>query len=390
LFNKKASLWVNGRKKSTHINFTSKTVWMHCASLGEFEQGRPVLEAIKRKYPHYPIVLSFFSPSGFEIRKNYPEADKVIYRPLDTPHHAEKIINDINPALVIWVKYEFWWNHLSALKKRNIPVLLISGIFRSSQPFFKWYGSLWRKGIQSFRFLFLQDKISVNLLHSIQVNNTAEIGDTRFDRVAELAENKIELADIKNFIGNCPLIVAGSTWQKDENILKDSIPLFKDVKWIIAPHDVNPTNIERIKNEFRNSICYYDLLSIKQTNQSCNILIIDTIGLLSSIYQYADIAYIGGGFGKGIHNILEAAVYGIPVLFGPNHFKFKEAVELIEMGGAFSTSNRQDFTKKVSVLLNEKNTIKETGEIAKNYVSKQTGASEKIIDYITLNRLLTN
>lgn len=388
--NKRAGLWIKGRKDAEKFHFKEKTIWMHCASLGEFEQGRPIIELLKIKYPHYPIVISFFSPSGYEIRKNYPLANKVIYLPLDTTTQAKKIINSINPAIVIWVKYEFWWNHLAELKRRNIPVILIAAIFRKSQPFFKWYGQSWRKGIKLFHFLFVQNIKSLELLNSININNAAIIGDTRFDRVKEIADTKTDIPFIKEFINGHKVIVAGSTWEADEKLFAATINNFENIKLIIVPHDIDPANIIRLKKNFNKSLCYSEVINNNTIIQSINILILDSIGLLSTLYQYADIVYVGGGFGKGIHNILEPAVYGVPILFGPNHQKFAEATEMINRGGGFCIKNSIDFTSTVMTLLNNNEALFLAGKNSKDYVLSNLGATEKINDYIKLNRLLTN
>jgi len=388
--NKRAGLWIKGRKDAEKFHFKEKTIWMHCASLGEFEQGRPIIELLKIKFPHYPIVISFFSPSGYEIRKNYPLANKVIYLPLDTTTQAKKIINSINPAIVIWVKYEFWWNHLAELKRRNIPVILIAAIFRKSQPFFKWYGQSWRKGIKLFHFLFVQNIKSLELLNSININNAAIIGDTRFDRVKEIADTKTDIPFIKEFINGHKVIVAGSTWEADEKLFAATINNFENIKLIIVPHDIDPANIIRLKKNFNKSLCYSEVINNNTIIQSINILILDSIGLLSTLYQYADIVYVGGGFGKGIHNILEPAVYGVPILFGPNHQKFAEATEMINRGGGFCIKNSIDFTSTVMTLLNNNEALFLAGKNSKDYVLSNLGATEKINDYIKLNRLLTN
>ena len=389
-FNKKADLWIKGRIETEKFHFKEKTIWMHCASLGEFEQGRPLIELLKIEYPQYPIIISFFSPSGYEIRKNYPLANKVIYLPLDTTANAIKIIDSINPAFVIWVKYEFWWHHLAEIKKRNIPVILTAAIFRDSQPFFKWYGQSWRKGIQLFHFLFLQNKTSLELLNSININNAAIVGDTRFDRVKKIADTQTDIPFIKDFINGCKVIVAGSTWEADEKLFTPTTINLKNIKFIIVPHDIHPANIIRLKKNFKNSASYSEVIKNDALAQSTNFLIIDSIGLLSTLYQYANIVYVGGGFGKGIHNILEPAVYGVPVLFGPNHEKFAEAIEMINRGGGFCIKNSIDFTSTVMTLLNNNEAISLAGKNSKDYVLSNLGATEKINAYIKLNRLLTN
>lgn len=387
-FNKKAAQWISGRKQFPSLNLNQKSIWMHCASLGEFEQGRPVLEAMNKAFPDYPIVLSFFSPSGYEIRKNYALADKVIYLPLDTPQHAKKLIAQINPALVLWVKYEYWLNQLTALNKNNIPILLISGQFRSSQPFFKWYGGLWKQTLSGFNQLFVQQENSLLLLQTIQLDKIASIsGDTRFDRVCEIADHPKPIQEILNFFEQKQVIVAGSTWMKDEILLSKFIQKNHQAKLIIVPHEVNEKRTNEIQSLFPNAILFSEWNS--ETNPQANVLIVNTIGLLSRLYQYATITYVGGGFNKGIHNTLEAAVYGKPVLFGPHFHKFSEAIEMIENKCAFSVNNELEFTAIANNLLNDENLLMETGKEAKEYVYAKKGATEKIVDYVKSKRLLT-
>ncbi len=363
---------------------------MHCASLGEFEQGRPVIERMKKEWPSIPVVISFFSPSGFEIRKNYSVADKIIYLPVDTPKNAKKIIDEINPALVIWVKYEYWMNCLNELKKRKIPVLLIAGIFRHNQPFFKWYGRLWVKTLSAFEHLFVQNKESIFQLDKIGIKNASISGDTRFDRVIEIAEH-IEFIDgIEKFKQNKKLIIAGSTWNKDEALLAELSNENPEINFIIVPHEIHQNNLNRIKKTFKNAAFFSDWVK-KQTDWvGVNVLIVDSIGLLASIYKYADITYIGGGFQKGIHNTLEAAVYGKPIIFGPRYHKFAEAIELINKKGAFSVNNFAELKKTTDYLFSNKDILKNAGENSRRFVYSNKGATETIVNYVKLNRLLTN
>lgn len=387
-FNKKAGLWISGRKKSSLKPLKQKSIWMHCASLGEFEQGRPVLEAIKKIFPEYPIVLSFFSPSGYEIRKNYPLADLVTYLPLDTPENAEKFVNDINPALVLWIKYEYWLNHLAVLKKKEIPVLLISGHFRTSQPFFKWYGKIWKAALSGFEHLFVQHQSSINLLQQIDINSKATVsGDTRFDRVSEIALNPVCIPEIESFSSNNQVIVAGSTWPRDEIILSTFLQKNPEYKLIVVPHEVNEKRIKELISVFPSAVLFTEYKEI--TNCTSRIMIVDAIGILSSIYQYAAVSYIGGGFNKGIHNTLEAAVYGKPVVFGPNYQKFREAVEMIEAGCAFPVENENDLYLIAQNFLRNETHLKAAGEKAKAYVSIHSGATKHIMDYVKSNLLFT-
>ncbi len=374
------------------MSFTEKTIWMHCASLGEFEQGRPLLEEIKKQYPSYKIVLSFFSPSGYEVMKNYPGADLVFYLPIDNNKNANKIIDDLNPGLVLWVKYEYWYYYLAALKKRRIPVLLVSGIFRKNQPFFKWYGDIWRKMLGCFDYIFLQDKESIALLHSINLKeNTIMTGDTRFDRVIAIAEKREAVKYIKEFTGNHHVLVAGSTWEEDEIELLHFVKANPQIKFIIAPHEILEANLVDVKKEFKNSIFYSSLTEALKLPDEINVLIIDNIGMLSKLYQYADVTYVGGGFGnEGVHNVLEAAVYGKPVVIGPVYEKYTEAKGLVESGGAISVNGPLELENTLNLLFNNKEALIKSSEASKKFVYNNKGATKKIIDHIQRNRLLIN
>ena len=389
IWNPKARLWVDGRKHFPVFNSEKKKIWFHCASLGEFEQGRPVLEALKDKFPQYEIVLSFFSPSGYEIRKNYPLADHVIYLPIDTPKNAQKLIETINPALVIWVKYEYWFHYLSQLKSKNIPVILISGIFRRSQPFFKPYGGFWKNILKSFNLIYVQDDTSVQLLKEIGITNAAISGDTRFDRVYAIAAENKTLPEIAAFTKNDFTVVAGSTWEEDENLLASFIQKNNSVKFIIAPHEISPSNLNRLKATFQNAIFYSEWK--KDMTSSSHVLIIDNIGMLSALYKYASVAFIGGGFNKsGIHNTLEAAVYGKPVFFGPNYKKFAEAAALVEKGAAYSVTSPSEFNKGLALFVQDENKLLATGKVSGEFVKSKIGATHIVVNYITENRLLIN
>lgn len=392
IWNKKAGKWVKGRKKFPELHFTKKTIWVHCASLGEFEQGRPALEALRMEFPGYPVVLSFFSPSGYEVRKNYPGADEIIYLPLDTSSNARKLVKMINPALVLWVKYEYWFHYLAELKKQEVPVVLVSGIFRKSQPFFKWYGGIWRKMLDFFEQLFVQNEESAELLRSLVHNDKINIGgDTRFDRVIAIAENKEPVKLIPGFIGNYPVLVAGSTWEDDEVELIHYVNQHPEIKFIIAPHEIDEINLQDVKKEFRNAVFYSDLEKGMQISKENNVLIIDNIGMLSRLYQYADVTYIGGGFGSdGIHNTLEAAVYGKPVIFGPVYEKFAEARALVAAGGAFSINNALELEKLLDSFFSNAVLKEKAGAASGQYVYSMKGATQKIIGYIKEKRLLIN
>lgn len=408
--NPKARKWIAGRKgifatiNSQLPTPGSQLVWMHCASLGEFEQGRPLLEELKRKYPGIKILLTFFSPSGYEVMKGYTGADHVFYLPLDSKENAKNFLDAVNPALVLWVKYEYWYYYLSAIRQRNIPVLLVSGIFRKSQPFFKSYGTIWKKMLESFTHFFVQHEESEQLLKSIGFTKHITInGDTRFDRVLEIADNFMPVEGIAEFCGNHPVIVAGSTWEEDEIELLHFVNVNKHIKFIIAPHEIDKSNLKDVKDEFPDSLFYSDLMgtpeaenqqagSTKTERPLANVLIIDNVGMLARLYKYATVAYVGGGFGaEGVHNVLEPAVYGKPVVFGPVYSKFNEATGLVNAGGAVGIDGGPVKLETIlNRLLNHEEERKSRGEAARQYVIENAGASKKIMQYIQENRLLTN
>jgi 3-deoxy-D-manno-octulosonic-acid transferase len=399
--NPKARKWILGRRNIfADINSklktqNSKPIWMHCASLGEFEQGRPLLEALKNTNPEQKIVLTFFSPSGYEVMKDYKGVDFVFYLPMDSLINAKRFLDAVNPSLVLWVKYEYWYYYLSALKQRSIPTLLVSGIFRKNQPFFKWFGEIWRQMLQSFTHFFVQNNESKELLATLGFTENVSLnGDTRFDRVLEIAENFTAVPHIEAFCGNDTVIVAGSTWEEDEIELLHFVNVHKNVKFIIAPHEIDKANLKDVKEEFPRSIFYSELNSGRLTtdDEQPNILIIDNIGMLSRLYKYATVAYVGGGYGAdGIHNVLEAAVYGKPVIFGPVYEKFDEAIGLVEAGGAISIDGGPVKLETIfNRLLNDEAERNERGAAAKKFVHENAGASKKIIQFIQEKRLLTN
>ncbi len=389
LFNHKASLWVNGRKQifkkiEDSLKPNEKIIWFHCASLGEFEQGRPLIEKIKRKKTDYKIFLTFFSPSGYEIRKDYEFADYIFYLPSDTPSNAKKLIKLLKPEIVFFVKYEFWFNYISQLKNNNIALYLVSGVFRKEQYFFKPWGGWFRKQLRNFTFFFLQDESSAQLLNQIGIENQLVSGDSRFDRVSEILDNKTELPIIDNFSNGKHVLCVGSSWPPDEEIILKYFSKEKvGIKLIIAPHDIGKKHIEEIKNKFRDfkTILYSEVVDGKEIKDN-DILIIDSIGLLNMIYQYAHIAYIGGGFGVGIHNLLEPAVYSIPVLYGPAHKHFREAVEMSQHKGGFPIENAEDFKETMSQLLSNKSFYNENALSAGNYIKSNTGATKIIFEKI--------
>ncbi|KAF0239239.1 MAG: 3-deoxy-D-manno-octulosonic-acid [Prolixibacteraceae bacterium] len=384
VFNDKARLFVRGRKNwranlAEKIDADAKYIWFHCASLGEFEQGRPVIEVLKQQFPDYKIVLTFFSPSGYEIRKNYPHADIVTYLPLDTKRNAAIFLNIVKPEKVFFVKYEFWYFYISELKKRNIPLFIISAIFRETQHFFKerpagrWY----RKMLFKVEHFFIQNEKSGELLKSIGISKYTVSGDTRFDRVATIAKSAKEIPIVEKFKGDSLLIIAGSTWNPDEELLAEFINQ-SSLKFIIAPHEVSDGNINRIHQLLKKPAVSFSKAAESEIHRF-QVLIIDSVGLLSSLYRYGNIAYIGGGFGVGIHNILEAAAFGSPVIFGPNYKKFKEAVDLTFEGGAFSISEYAELRKVLDNLIGNKTERIKASEICRNYVTKNVGSTKIVI-----------
>jgi 3-deoxy-D-manno-octulosonic-acid transferase len=391
LWNPKARLWVQGRQAKSWMSEKSggKTIWMHCASLGEFEQGRPVLEALKAAYPAYRIVLSFFSPSGYEVKKDYEGADAVYYLPMDGKNNAAQFIDALNPALVVWVKYEYWYYYLTGLQKRNIPVLLISGIFRPGQPFFTWYGRVWQQMLHCFTLLFVQNEASKNLLGTIGISDKVMVtGDTRFDRVLQLAAQAKEIPAIAAFCSGSRVMVAGSTWEEDEAELIHYVKAHPEVKFIIAPHEINAANLADVRKEFKGAI-FYSELGTMEPAPGTHVLIIDNIGMLSRLYRYADITYVGGGFGSdGVHNVLEAAVYGKPVVFGPEYEKYIEAAGLVDCGGAFSIEHALELEKLVNHLLADDIALAAAGKSAGDFVRQRAGAAKNIVRCIQEKRLL--
>ncbi len=390
LFNPKAKLWLAGRKQilkkiGNELKAENRPViWIHCSSLGEFEQGRPIIESLHRDMKTHALVLTFFSPSGFEVRKDYNQADYVFYLPLDTPKNVRKFLDFVKPALTVFVKYEFWLNYLNEIKKREIPAILMSAKFRSSQLFFKSYGQFYRKSIFAFEHIFVQDEVSKKLLNTIGYLQVSVAGDTRFDRVAEIAKNVRQFPEIQSFVSDKFVIVAGSTWEKDEDIIAGFLSRHpdEDFKLILAPHEINQHHLDQIKRKFKEPVLFYTGIEKSISAKNVRVLVIDTIGMLSSVYQYGSIAYIGGGFGKGIHNILEPATFGMPVIFGTNYQKFSEPVDLIRLKGGFSIKNEMDFDEIVSKFMSDKLLLKETGRISHAFVLKNCGAKKMILDHI--------
>lgn len=389
MLSEKMKLFVHGRKDvfetlQQKISTTDKTIWFHCASLGEFEQGVPIMEAMKKLKPDHKIVVSFFSPSGFEIKKNTPLADAVVYLPMDTPANAEKFVVAVHPSLSFFVKYEFWPNYLFELQKKNIPTFLVSGVFRKNQIFFKSYGSFMRKALRCINHFFLQDENSQVLLKSIGFNNVTVSGDTRFDRVSHQIEIDNTLKFAEDFKGNSLCIVCGSTWPEDEAVLLEYINASpENVKFIIAPHKIEIDKMEAFKNKIiKKTVLHSNKDEVNISEYS--VLIIDCIGLLSKLYSYADVAYLGGAMGKtGLHNILEPATFGVPIVIGKNYDEFPEAIRLQNLAGLFSVNNAAECNEILNKLINDANFRNKTGMICGHFVNKNTGATHKIVNYIT-------
>lgn len=388
--NSKARLWINGRislfeQMERKLVPGERRIWIHAASLGEFEQGRPIIEKIRADYPYYKIFLTFFSPSGYEVRNAYSGADYIFYLPVDSSKNATRLIDLVNPEKVFFIKYEFWYHYLSEIKKRNIPAYLCSAIFREDQLFFKSYGGWYRKMLSCFTFLFVQNEVSLKLLEKINFNNVKITGDTRFDRVADIAKQTRAFEEIKTFVDNKSCLIIGSSWEPDEEFVAQYInECTIELRFIIAPHEIHASHIEHLKKLIRKRVVCYSAYKSMQ-NEVYDVLIIDNIGMLSSLYSYGAVAYIGGGFGKGIHNILEAATFGLPVIFGPRFQKFQEAVELIKSGGAFSIENYEMLKHDLDILFTDPSFLKKASVVASQYVNDRTGATKKILDAVMLS-----
>ncbi|MGM0463338.1 MAG: 3-deoxy-D-manno-octulosonic acid transferase [Bacteroidota bacterium] len=384
LFNGKAATMLRGRRETFRkldscFREGDRVFWFHCSSLGEFEQGRPVMEKIKDEQPGIKILLSFYSPSGYSLRHNYDRADAVVYLPADTIRNARRFINMVRPERAIFIKYEFWFNYLYLLQKRNIPLYLISGIFRPSQPFFRWYGRYFLKRLKGFTRLFIQDSNSAAILESHNVNNYTVSGDTRFDRVMAVSRASEEIPLIEEFSSGSRVMVAGSSWPAEEEIIARYMNNnHEGLKYIIAPHNVADSNIDRIEKLIELPGMRYSRLNRNAVPADIRVLIIDSIGILSSVYRYADIAVIGGGFGRGIHNILEAATWSVPVMFGPRHDKFKEALDLIARGGAVMFDSYETFSAAADRFLGDAGSRETAGRAARTYINDNLGASDKI------------
>lgn len=383
LWNPKAKLWTTGRKAifermARAISPSDRVVWIHVASLGEFEQGRPVMEQIRKQYPEFKILLTFFSPSGYEVRKNYDGADYIFYMPIDTPRNVRRFLDIAHPEIAVFVKYEFWLNYLLNLKTRGVKTYVISSIFRRNSIFFRSYGFLWRRALRAFDHIFVQNDESRELLHEIGFDNVIVAGDTRFDRVAAIADAVKRIDAIETFKGDSPLFIAGSTWKPDEDILLPLIDANPQIKFVIAPHEMDEARINRIIDEVRGGAVRYTQCNARTLAES-RVLILDTVGILASVYRYASWAYIGGGFGVGIHNTLEAATFALPIAFGPNYDKFKEARDMVAIGAATKVESAEELKRWFAPLRDDNDLRARVSSAAKEYTVKNQGATSLIM-----------
>ncbi len=381
-FKEKPALMFNGRKDTMHRIATlpelQKPIWIHCASLGEFEQGRPIIEAIKKKDPNQQVVLTFFSPSGYEVRKDYELADYVFYLPSDTASNAQKFIDAIRPSKVLFVKYEFWYHYLKTLHQSNIPVYSVSSIFRPEHTFFKSYGKWYRKMLSFFTEFYVQDEQSLQLLRSIGVENAVVAGDTRFDRVYDIAQQAKEFPLVEQFTKGKQVIVGGSSWPAGEKLLISYIHKHPEVKLLLAPHEIHDEHISQIESMLQVPSIRYTKINDEDLT-SYQVLIVDTMGMLSSMYQYGTVAYIGGGFGSGIHNTIEASTFGLPVLFGPKYKKYQEACDLVELKGGFEVNNQEELDGVLNDLLQSEKALKSAKEVSISYVEQMRGATTMLM-----------
>lgn len=390
LFSKKvAKMWKGEREAfrilKEKVDPRAQYAWFHAASLGEFEQGRPIIEEYKRVFPQHKILLTFFSPSGYEVRKNYDGADIVCYLPVDTPSNAIRFLRTVRPVVAFFIKYEFWYNYLHILRHRNVPVYSVSSIFRRDQIFFKWYGYQYRHVLKCFTHFFVQNEESKQLLAGLGMGNVTVTGDTRFDRVMQIARESKDIPVVDAFKNGKKVFVAGSSWLPDEQIFIPYFAKHPDWKLVIAPHVIGESHLEQIMKllEGRNVMRYTQIKAEDVDKiEKADVLVIDCFGLLSSIYKYGDVAYVGGGFGVGIHNLPEAAVWNIPVIFGPNHQKFKEAIELKECGGGIAIQDAADFEEVMDELIDSSERLRRAADAAGNYVSSHSGATTKLLDYL--------
>lgn len=387
LFNTKAAQWVQGRKFIfTHIEEALKhnkkqLIWVHAASLGEFEQGRPIIEALKEKHPDYGIILTFFSPSGFEVRKDYELADFVFYLPLDTPKNAERFLKLVPVHLAVFIKYEYWYNYLKAIRRKGIPIVFVSAIFRAKQPFFKFYGHWFLSHLKKIDWFFVQNQDSLDLLNKVGISKASLSGDTRFDRVADIANKAKPNTLIEQFKGNSKLLLAGSSWPEDEALIYPLLQKYPELKIIFAPHQIDEKHIQSIEKNCEGKALRYSQATAKNTSEK-QVLVIDNYGLLSGLYRYANFTFIGGGFGVGIHNTLEAATFGMPIFIGPNYQKFQEAKDLVSLNAIEVVEDDKQLEQSLIKLLSNPNDCLEKGQKAREYVQSKKGASNHILKYL--------
>ena len=389
LFNEKVRKMRRGERQAIRtikekIDPNAQYVWFHAASLGEFEQGRPLMEQLRREHPEYKILLTFFSPSGYEVRKNYEGADIICYLPLDTILNARRFLRTIRPVMAFFIKYEFWYNYLHILRHRGVPVYSVSSIFRPGQVFFRWYGKQYSRVLKCFTHFFVQNEVSRELLSTIGIDNVTVVGDTRFDRVLQIKEAAKQLPVVEQFKGNSKCFIAGSSWQPDEEIFIPWLNEHKDWKVVIAPHVIGEDHLQQIERmlEGRKVVRYTE--ATEENVKGAEVLIVNCFGLLSSIYHYADVTYVGGGFGVGIHNTLEAAVWDVPVFFGPNNQRFQEAQGLKNCGGGLEIANANDFLRYMKGFEEHPELMKELGEKAGQYVASLAGATQKVLSFVKL------
>ena len=388
IFSKKVKKMWKGERQAldilkSKVNPNHQYIWFHAASLGEFEQGRPLIERIRADYPEYKILLTFFSPSGYEVRKNYEHADIVCYLPIDTIRNARRFLRTVRPCMAFFIKYEFWYNYLHILKHRNVPVYSVSSIFREHQIFFRWYGKSYAGVLRCFTHFFVQNEKSKHLLHTIGIDKVDVVGDTRFDRVLQIKEKARQLPIVEAFKADKKVFVAGSSWAPDEDIFIPFMNECKDWKMIIAPHVISEEHLKRIEEKCKGKTVRYTATTPEEAAQA-QCLLIDCFGLLSSVYHYGEVAYVGGGFGVGIHNVLEAVVWKMPVLFGPNHQRFQEAQELIKAKGGFEITDSSSFAHMMQQFMTQQEYLRLSGEAAGSYVESKAGATHKILKQIDL------
>ena len=388
IFSKKVKKMWKGERQTldilkSNVNPNHQYIWFHAASLGEFEQGRPLIERIRTDYPEYKILLTFFSPSGYEVRKNYEHADIVCYLPIDTIRNARRFLRTVRPCMAFFIKYEFWYNYLHILKHRNVPVYSVSSIFREHQIFFRWYGKSYAGVLRCFTHFFVQNEKSKHLLHTIGIDTVDVVGDTRFDRVLQIKEKAQQLPIVEAFKADKKVFVAGSSWAPDEDIFIPFMNECKDWKMIIAPHVISEEHLKRIEEKCKGKTVRYTATTPEEAAQA-QCLLIDCFGLLSSVYHYGEVAYVGGGFGVGIHNVLEAVVWKMPVLFGPNHQRFQEAQELIKAKGGFEITDSSSFAHMMQQFMTQQEYLRLSGEAAGSYVESKAGATHKILKQIDL------